>query len=678
MLAAFPSCLRLVATTRKQGGVLAMGQFALADCCLIDAHSAENTADLIAYISNRVASTEVLAAGAIAANVVGKEADGDEDFSGVADWLARKCNGNFVVAACILDDIADGRLKFTEIDKSCKLFSLNGVYEESFRRRFPLDGVDQQQQWRIAQTVLAILMAEPVNRSQLHHLLRVQFTSLSDIRLPAQLLGYVVELSDNVFEEPTLTLHHQSITDWLCRPSETDDESPYRVDKAQGHRLHAAWFFLRVLASQAQTLTTNPDFLRCLCTWLQLDSAAAAGSLASLLLKVPRFSSVIMAILDSNFPQHCLEAGAAGPQFASLVTGCRLFQWLLGKTLRHDHVLENWIAKCPTLLASFLDCTEVEVDRREAVILDIMRRAVKSDGAQFLPILFVDDGRHVAKRTAEKALGSVWVYRNTDLVRRLCALDVDVNLESAAMAKRTKPILAAAQLGNLEAVRLLLKHNARLDVTDRIGATVLHMASRCGSIELVRFLVENCKVDVQQCDSHGLPPLFDATMSRSLPLVRYLIESKARTDVTDAFGNTPVHFACARARSASVDMIKFFVSLGVAADVANKAGYTPAMVAAPSHPDICKYLIGECHARTEVFNMVDLKLGSDYSLEPYTQIASDRDSATVCSFSLSGQIFAIIDVRHWFVCVLQSCCFRCMTAKRATSSIRSCAAVHVR
>lgn len=69
------------------------------------------------------------------------------------------------------------------------------------------------------------------------------------------------------------------------------------------------------------------------------------------------------------------------------------------------------------------------------------------------------------------------------------------------------PLMLAAELGNIDAVATLMSHGAKTDLVDKQGFTVLHHAVKSGEPELVRWLLENAKLDVNARDEHNHTPL---------------------------------------------------------------------------------------------------------------------------------------------------------------------------
>ena len=80
------------------------------------------------------------------------------------------------------------------------------------------------------------------------------------------------------------------------------------------------------------------------------------------------------------------------------------------------------------------------------------------------------------------------------------------------------------------------------------GTTPLLLAAEEGNGEMVRFLVRK-GVDVRQSDGAGVTPLQAATASGKLDLVKYFIAHGARLDEMDLLGRGALHVAAAKDHS---------------------------------------------------------------------------------------------------------------------------------
>lgn len=92
---------------------------------------------------------------------------------------------------------------------------------------------------------------------------------------------------------------------------------------------------------------------------------------------------------------------------------------------------------------------------------------------------------------------------------------------------------------NLELIRIILE-NGIVDVndTDSIGWTALHCASGHFSLELVKLLIE-AGADVNARTNEGDVPLLVAISNHSKRISKFLIEAGADVNIKNRCGNSP-------------------------------------------------------------------------------------------------------------------------------------------
>lgn len=160
----------------------------------------------------------------------------------------------------------------------------------------------------------------------------------------------------------------------------------------------------------------------------------------------------------------------------------------------------------------------------------------------------------------------------------------------------------AARDGKLRRLKVFLDHRPRDEVTQLVsaktnGATPLVLSCRNGHKEVVEYLVERCRADVEQAGSvtfdgetiEGAPPLWCAAAAGHTEIVRLLVERGANVNSTTKTNSTPLRAACF---DGHYEIVQFLVERGADIEVANRHGHTCLMIACyKGHYKIAKFLI---------------------------------------------------------------------------------------
>lgn len=163
-------------------------------------------------------------------------------------------------------------------------------------------------------------------------------------------------------------------------------------------------------------------------------------------------------------------------------------------------------------------------------------------------------------------------------------------LESAAAATSGNSAIArAAEEGDSEEVRALLKDGADVNAPGAGGSQALHWVARMQDTELARALLR-AGAEVDRPNRYGVRPLHLAIANGDVAMVRLLLNAGADASSTDATGETCLIMA---ARVGQVEVVKALLSKGAAVDGKDTAyQQTPLMVAARhGHTDVVNLLI---------------------------------------------------------------------------------------
>ncbi|KAI3875367.1 hypothetical protein MKW98_000044 [Papaver atlanticum] len=143
----------------------------------------------------------------------------------------------------------------------------------------------------------------------------------------------------------------------------------------------------------------------------------------------------------------------------------------------------------------------------------------------------------------------------------------------------TKMFLNAAQVGELN----LLKHFALVldplsgdgiaavigNTKDGGGRRAVHFAASGGSVEVLKYLIQEMGVDIEVRDGRGETPLSFAAIKGRLAAVEYLLEIGANPEMVDDFNCSPLHHASVKGHN---NVIPLLLSKGINVDITNDFG----------------------------------------------------------------------------------------------------------
>lgn len=89
-----------------------------------------------------------------------------------------------------------------------------------------------------------------------------------------------------------------------------------------------------------------------------------------------------------------------------------------------------------------------------------------------------------------------------------------------------KELIIAAECGDIEKVKSLLKQGADVNFVDDYGNTPLIIASQKGRSKVVQLLLTKKEINVNLADKNGLTPIIIASCLGNLEVVRLLLAKK--------------------------------------------------------------------------------------------------------------------------------------------------------
>lgn len=111
-----------------------------------------------------------------------------------------------------------------------------------------------------------------------------------------------------------------------------------------------------------------------------------------------------------------------------------------------------------------------------------------------------------------------------------------------------------------EILKLLHRKGADILASDCLGNNALHLAvQKSNTTELIKYLVEKVKLDVNARNLENQTALHLATYFANMPVVEYLIENGAQVDARDKNNALPLHIASAYSH---ISLLELFLSKG--------------------------------------------------------------------------------------------------------------------
>ncbi|CAN6327084.1 unnamed protein product [Urochloa humidicola] len=161
---------------------------------------------------------------------------------------------------------------------------------------------------------------------------------------------------------------------------------------------------------------------------------------------------------------------------------------------------------------------------------------------------------HGADPSVASSLGATALHHaagigNTDLMNLLISKGVDIESESDAGT----PLVWAAGHGQLDAVKLLLQHNAKPNTENADGITALLSATAAGSLPCVEVLIEaGANPNIK---AGGATPFHIAADSGNIELIKCLLKAGGDPNICDDDGLKPVQVAAWRKDREVVELL---------------------------------------------------------------------------------------------------------------------------
>jgi len=144
------------------------------------------------------------------------------------------------------------------------------------------------------------------------------------------------------------------------------------------------------------------------------------------------------------------------------------------------------------------------------------------------------------------------------------------------------------------------------------GGTPLTLASRCGHLNLVQWLVE-AKAGVDSVSIFGWSPLIAAAEKGHLEIVKYLLSQGEPVDLNRTT-NDGVSAVLAATHAGHFSIVQFLVHAGATINIARNGRGLLGVAAAGGHLDLVKWLVTEKHVEVDQIQN-DGRLALDLAIE---------------------------------------------------------------
>ena len=186
----------------------------------------------------------------------------------------------------------------------------------------------------------------------------------------------------------------------------------------------------------------------------------------------------------------------------------------------------------------------------------------------------------------------------TEVVAFLMKNGADIN--QPGISECTPLMIAVVNL-RLETVSKLLELGADISAVDFEGNSALHMACVYNILNIIGAELISRGADINQRNNQGATPLMCIAQQGHPETVRSLLELGADVNVVDVYGNTALHWACAKGDFPLIAEI--LVSNGANINQRENQGITPLMAAVMvGHIEAARKLL-ELGADTHVLDM---------------------------------------------------------------------------
>jgi uncharacterized protein len=224
-----------------------------------------------------------------------------------------------------------------------------------------------------------------------------------------------------------------------------------------------------------------------------------------------------------------------------------------------------------------------------------LRLVVEAEDLEAVKLLCAHGAKiNQPNNSGESMLATTILHKKFDVLEFLVANGADINMANnggVTPLMQAVTISAGKPKPALRFIEKFLTFKPRLDF-EQIGKgdggfSALHLAARFGVVDAARLLLDNgATIDIKSLATGGTP-LHTAASANRIDVAKYLIKRKAKLEIFDKTGSTPLMVAVSQA---DADMVEVLVDAGAAINTKSPVNplVTP-LASAASNPDPFKH-----------------------------------------------------------------------------------------